>query len=290
MAYTEEQVKALEQQASLAARARKAEQSILKTERGPSFAEESHAKMMAANDRFMERRRGYVMRNPSAVPVREREMILGDIQREGLRKHEMDMLDKRNAGMIAVAEKNAEGLRNQGLGVVEANNKYRIEHGNEHDKNMRKLDHEHTMALAEKQRQSAIDLETQRGKNAKTLAKTQNAGAEKVETIRGDYGVKQAAEQARGKMAQEQIKRENKQAEIEGRIRVQIEKNKGKVDAEKVKGAAKTIQQALEIGLMNGKTTNQVISELNEAHKDNPEMLGFIKSYQDSSATSNWSM
>lgn len=252
--------------------------------------EKSHEKAMAAHERFMARKKAYVMRNPSAVPVREREMLLGDIQREGLRKHEMDMLDKRNAGMITVAEKNAEGLRNQGLGVVEANNKYRIEHGNAHDEKMRKLDHEHALALADKQRQIAIDLETQRGKNAQTLAETQNAGAKNVETIRGEYGVKQAAEQARGNLARDQMRREQKQAEIEGRIRVQIEKNKGKVDAEKVKGAAKTIQQALEIGLMNGKTTNEVISELNEAYKDNPEMLGFIKSYQDASATSNWSM
>lgn len=250
----------------------------------------SHEKAMEAHERFMARKKAYVMRNPSAVPVREREMILGDIQREGLRKHEMDMLDKRNAGMIAVAEKNAEGLRNQGLGVVEANNKYRIEHGNEHDKNMRKLDHEHAMALAEKQRQSAIDLETRRGQNAKTLAETQNAGAEKVETIRGEYGVKQAAEQARGKMAQEQIRRENKQAEIEGRIRVQIEKNKGTEDAAKVKAASKIIEEAITSGAVQGKSVDQVMSELNESYKNNSEMLEFIKLYQTGTSTSNYKL
>lgn len=250
--------------------------------------EKSHEKAMAAHERFMARKKAYVMRNPSAVPVREREMLLGDIQREGLRKHEMDMLDKRNAGMITVAETNAEGLRNQGLGVVEANNKYRIEHGNDHDKNMRTLDHEHAMALAEKQRQSAIDLETQRGKNAKTLAETQNAGAEKVETIRGDYGVKQAAEHARGTIAREQMRREIKREEIAGRIRTQIERNKGKVDVAKIKAAADIIDEAIVKGVDQGKEFNQIMLELNETYKNNPEALEFIKLYQEGTATSNW--
>lgn len=250
--------------------------------------EKSHEKMMAAHERFMARKKAYVMRNPSAVPVREREMLLGDIQREGLRKHEMDMLDRRNAGMITVAEKNAQGLRDQGLSVVEATNKYKIEHGNAHDEKMRKLDHEHALALAEKQRQSAIDLETLRGKNAKTLAETQNSGAEKVETIRGDYGVKQAAERARGDLAREQMRREQKQAEIEGRIRVQIEKNKGTLDVAKVKAASKIIEEAITDGAAQGKGVDQVMSELNDAHKNNPEMLEFIKLYQKGTSTSSW--
>lgn len=290
MAYTEEQVEALEKLATLAARARKAEQSILKAERGPTFAEESHAKMMAAHDRFMDRRRAFAMRNPNVVPGHERAMILGDIQREGLRKHEMDMLDKRNAGMIGVAEKKAEGLRNQGLGVATENNNYKMWYGNEHDEKMRKLEMENAMALAEKQCQGAIDLETQRGKNAKTLAETQNAGAEKVETIRGDYGVKAATEQARGAIAREQMRRENKQAEIEGRIRVQIEKNKGKLDVAKVKAASKIIEEAIADGAALGKGVDQVMSELNDANENNPEMLKFIKLYQQGTSTSNWNM
>lgn len=184
--------------------------------------EKSHEKAMAAHERFMARKKAYVMRNPSAVPVREREMILGDIQREGLRKHEMDMLDKRNAGMIAVAEKNAQGLRDQGLSVVEATNKYKIEHGNAHDEKMRKLDHEHALALAEKQRQSAIDLETQRGRNAKTVAETQNAGAEKVATIHGANEAAEAEKKRKHDLELENIraKKDIAKARIEAQGRV----------------------------------------------------------------------
>lgn len=252
--------------------------------------EKSHEKMMAAHERFMARRRAFAERNPLTIPGEERRRLQLQADRGSLRAHEMNMLDKRNAGMITVAEKNAEGLRNQGLGVVEANNKYKIEHGNAHEKGMRMLDHEHAMALAEKQRQSAIDLETQRGKNAQTLAETQNAGAEKVETIRGESNVKVATEQAKGTIAREEMRRDIRREEIEGRIRRQIEKNKGTADVAKIKSAAKIIEESITSGVAQGKTVGQVMSELNDAYKDNPEMLNFIKSYQEGSSTSNWNM
>lgn len=289
MALTEAEVKALEKEADLARR-RNIAAANLADARGTAGMQRAYNQMrdksdMAAHERYMARRRAFAERNPLAVPGEERRRLQLQEDRGSLRAHEMAMLDKRNAGNLSVAQENRGAAREQGLDAANATATANVRLG-EINSGIKEKEFE----LARQKLAQEKELETIRGKNAKSVVEAQNAGNANVETIRGESNVKVATEQAKGTLAREQIKRENKQAEIEGRIRVQIEKNKGKVDVEKIKGAAKTIQQALELGLANGKTTNQVISELNEANKDNPEMLGFIKSYQDAFATSNWSM
>lgn len=179
--------------------------------------EKSHEKMMAAHERFMARKKAYVMRNPSAVPVREREMLLGDIQREGLRKHEMDMLDKRNENALAVAKENRGASREQGLDAANATANANIRLG-EINKGLKETElknqltmHEQTMAnnldLAERKGALDKELETIRANAANRKLEVEAAEAEKkrkadseLENVRAKRDIAKARIEAQGRV------------------------------------------------------------------------------------------
>lgn len=179
--------------------------------------EKSHEKAMAAHERFMARKKAYVMRNPSAVPVREREMILGDIQREALRKHEMDMLDKRVRADISIAEENRGAAREQGSEAARVKAEADIKLG-EINKGLKETEfknqltmHEQTMAnnLAVAERKGAFDkeVETIRANAANRKLEVEAAEAEKkrkadleLENVRAKSDIAKAQIMARGRV------------------------------------------------------------------------------------------
>lgn len=100
---------------------------------------------------------------------------------------------------------------------------------------------------------------------------------ERVETIRGNSAVRQQEEANKGLLAQAEMQR---QAKVDA-LAAQIEKATiaagGKVDAAKIAANAKIISSEIDAGAALGKDSAAVIRELQEKHKDDPEMSVALK-------------
>ena len=179
--------------------------------------EKSHEKEMTAHERFMARKKAYVMRNPSAVPVREREMILGDIQREALRKHEMDMLDRRVWADISIAKENRGAEREQGMEAAKVKAEAAVKLGeintgltetelqNQRTRHEQRLQHEKD--IIDKQGAINKELETIKAGAANRKLEVEAAEAEKkrkadleLENVRAREGVAKARIEAQGRV------------------------------------------------------------------------------------------
>ncbi|MBR2921474.1 MAG: hypothetical protein IKC27_09000 [Kiritimatiellae bacterium] len=194
--------------------------------------EKSHEKAMAAHERFMARKKAYVMRNPSAVPVREREMLLGDIQREGLRKHEMDMLDKRNVGNLDVARENRGAAREQGVEAANAKARADLELG--------KIN----KGLRETELQNQLTMHERTMVNNLAVVAGKGAFDKEIETIRAN-----AANRRLEFEATEAEKKRKADLELENvRVRGGVAKARieaqGRVDSARARGAEMEIRRA----------------------------------------------
>ena len=278
MALTEAEVKALEKEANLARR-RNIAAANLADARGTAGMQRAYNEMrdksdMAAHERYMARRRAFAERNPLTVPGEERRRLQLQADRGSLRAHEMAMLDKRNAGNLAVAKENRGAAREQGLDAANATATANIKLGE-----INQIIKETEFELARQKLAQEKELEALKGKNTIDAINAQNKGSESVERIRGESNVKVATEQAKGNLAREQLKRDMKREEIAGKIQAQIVKNNGSVDTAKIRTGAKVIEEALTAGMANGKSATEVMNELKTAYKDNPDMLQFIGVY-----------
>lgn len=278
MALTEAEVKKLEEEANLARR-RNIAAANLAAAHDISGKQRAYNQMraesdMAAHERFMARRRAFAERNPLAVPGEERRRLQLQADRGSLRAHEMAMLDKRNAGNLAVAQENRGAAREQGLDAANATAQANIKLG-EINSDIKEKEFE----LAKLKLAHEKKLETLKGKNTIDAINAQNKGSESVEKIRGESNVKVATEQAKGDLARNQLKRDLKREEIAGKIQAQIVKNNGSVDTAKIRAGAKVIEEALATGMANGKSATEVMNELKTTYKDNPDMLQFIGIY-----------
>ena len=90
-----------------------------------------HAMDMAAHDRFMERRAGFIKSNPGAVSRDERNSVLRYVNKredeDRLRQHEKEMLQEKNAGELAVAQEKRAGMREQGADAAAQNKEAAID-------------------------------------------------------------------------------------------------------------------------------------------------------------------
>lgn len=212
--------------------------------------EKSHEKAMAAHERFMARKKAYVMRNPSAVPVREREMILGDIQREGLRKHEMDMLDKRVQADISIAEENRGAAREQGWEAAKVKAAADVELG-KINKGLKETELENQLKMHEKQMANNLAVADKKG-----------AFDKEVETIRAN-----AANRKLEVEAAEAEKKRKADLELEN-VRAKSDIAKARIEAQGRVDSAGARSAEMDIRRANNALTTYLNNPVNKAAWD----------------------
>lgn len=275
MALTEEEVKALEKEADLARRRNIAAANIADA-RGTAGMQRAYNQMraesdMAAHERYMARRRAFAERNPLSVPGEERRRLQLQEDRGSLRAHEMAMLDKRNAGNLAVAKENRDAAREQGLDAANATATANIKLGE-----INQIIKEKEFELAQQKLAQEKELETIRGKNAKSVVEAQNAGNANVETIKGEWDVKKQSELNKGLMAQAETARISREAKLAADLQKTKMNNDTKKEISKEKSRVDIITEALKQSAAEGKDSMTTLMELEEKYKNDPVMLDQI--------------
>ena len=232
---------------------------------------------LTPHERRMQRRINFIESNPMAVSPQERSLLLGRRRQmedeDRLRKHEMDMLDKRNAGQLDVAKANAEGLKNQGLGAAEvraaadkalagmnADNQFRIR--------QMELDAQESLEREKNHLERArLDHEYQK-------AQEHNAMAKDLARIQGEYGVKTATEQAKGGIAREEIRRDIKREDFENKLALDASKTERELGKEKVRAIMSIIKDYRSEN--PDMTYDQIAEKMRETHKNDPAMMLFL--------------
>lgn len=231
----------------------------------------------AAHERFMRRHRQSVESNPASFSSYDpmRRAVEADMAAKGLRQHELDRLEMQNKSALEIEQERAKGLENQGLGAARERAAADIDVAG---KNLEGIQ-ETQKGLTEREKaqiEANQKLEETRGANQLGLAEKQ-----------GEWSVK--TEQERAKAAQEAAERaENQRRQRE--VELQRMKNEGAVDAAKAKGETieintksrnynAIITSAIKAGGAVGKSPAQVLAELQQQYKDNPELLEAITGY-----------
>ncbi len=190
MALTEEEVKALEKEANLARR-RNIAAANLADAHGTAGMQRAYNQMrdksdMAAHERYMARRRAFVERNPLAVPGEERRRLQLQEDRGSLRAHEMAMLDKRNAGNLAVAKENRGAAREQGLDAANAKAQADLELGRI-NKGLKETELKNQLTMHEQTMANNLELADKKGALDKELETIRVQGALSQTTIKNKH-------------------------------------------------------------------------------------------------------
>ena len=231
----------------------------------------------AAHERYMQRHRQSVESNPASYSSYDpmRRAVEADMAAKGLRQHELDRLRMQNENALDIERARAKGLENQGLAAARERAAADIDVAG---KNLEGIQATQS-GLTEREKaqiEANQKLEETRGANQLGLAAKQ-----------GEWSVK--TEQERAKAAQEAAERaENQRRQRE--LELQRMKNEGAVDAATVKaqGVEKNAQAnnnnaiitaAIKAGANVGKSPTQVLAELQQQYKDNPDLLAAITVY-----------
>ena len=251
-------------QAELSANSGAHAQNMAREQAGNNLSRENAS---AAHQRFMQRRREFIERNPNAVSPFERKAVLGDWQarqdQAALREHELNMIDKKNEGAIGVAEKNAEGMTNQGMKAAEINADVK---GKEIDAGLKK--HELEM-------QNRKDITTIQADAQKSLAEGQNKTMLENTKLQGENAVKQQSEANKGLLAQSELKEKMEKEKRAAQIQQKMLELEAKSGIALDKENASIVRKALE-GKGLSETEEDVFKRLREMYKDNPSILKFI--------------
>lgn len=245
-----------------------------------SYLDDREREIAKAHERRMASRSRFIEGNPGAVSPQERAGVMQWQHNQGLtgresalQQHEIDMLKRRGAIDLGVAEQKRLGMREQGSAAAEANGRW------------------------------GLDIEEQRGANALTLAEKEWAKKKEIAEIdaksrklgieaehgsydekgnyrpgsrvlsereRGEWSVKQQTEANKGTLAQAEVKRQQQEAQIAATLQRAAIQSQGKIDAAKIGAYSKEISAAISAGAQNGKDTGTVLAELKEVHKDDP--------------------
>lgn len=248
MALTQEEVEKLEEEANLARR-RNIAAANLADARGTAGMQRAYNQMraesdMAAHERYMARRRAFAERNPLAVPGEERRRLQLQEDRGSLRAHEMAMLDKRNAGNLAVAQENRGAAREQGLDAAKAKAQADLELGRINK------------GLKETELKNQLTMHEQTLANNLELADKKGALDKELETIKVQSALNQAAIKNKHEDSMNQAKHANdlKVAETNADATVKAAKHK----AEEAKALARYRADQSEI-----RQTRRWVSERN---------------------------
>lgn len=185
----------------------------------------------AAHDRFMQRRRNFLERNPNAVSPIEYAATMGFERGKnptGLRQHELDVLKQQGENAIGVEREKAEGLKNQGLSAAEKNleaAKYGADKNLEIEQERQRGMTEREKSIAEgnlnvekERRAGALDLERARQRGALSIAQEQSGAAVDVQVEKNKGLQTQAELERNAKEFEMQHKKELTQMRINGQL------------------------------------------------------------------------
>jgi hypothetical protein len=233
----------------------------------------------SAHERFMQSRRQFIERNPNAVSPFEFAATMGYKRGEqnpaALRAHELNMLREKNAGEIAVAEKKAQGMENQGRAAAEIGAKT----------DMHKTDttlKQHELEMANRKDIAGIQSETQ-----KSLAEGQNKTMLENTKLQGENAVKQQSEANKGLLAQSELKEKMEKEKLDNSLQTAIIKANAGLNAQQAKNHATIIGNAIRAGAQSGKDIATVLTELKETYKNDAAMLKSLGGIGDENSGDN---
>ncbi len=219
----------------------------------------------SAHERFMQRRREYIERNPFAVSPFERKAVLGDHQarqdQQALREHELNMVGKKNEGAIGVAEHNANGMINQGKSAAEIN------------AGVKEKEIGAGLKKHELEMQNRKDLTTIQADTQKSLAEGQNKTTLENTRLQGENAVRQQSEANKGLLAQSELKEKMEKEKLDNSLQIAIIKANAGLNAQQAKNQATIIGNAIRAGAQSGKDIATVLTELKETYKTDAAML-----------------
>jgi hypothetical protein len=228
---------------------------------------------LTPHERRMQRRINFIESNPMAVSPQERSLLLGRRRQmedeDRLRKHELGMLDKRNANALAIAKENRGAAREQGLDAANATANANIRLG-EINQGIKEKEFE----LAQKRLEHEKEIEALKGKNNIDAISAQNKGSENVEKIRGESNVRVATEQAKGGIAREEIRRDIKREELKNKLDIADKNVQGKLGAEKIKNIRSILDEQQRQN--PGMTLDQVFDKVREMYKTDPDVMLYL--------------
>ena len=241
-------------------------------------SEQRASKEQAAHERFMQRRRNFIERNPNAVSHFERKAVFSDPQavreQAALRQHELNVIKAKNAGEIAVAGKKSEGMANQGVAAARVNadmDKERIGAGLK----------QHELEMANRKDIAGIQSKTQM-----SIAELQNKAQLETARLQGENAVKTQAEANKGLLAQAELKEKLEREKLDAQIQKAIIGADSKLTGEQVKQRTTLIASAIRAGSQSGKDIATVLDELKETYKNDPNMLSALGTLGGSGKTS----
>ena len=241
-----------------------------------------------AFERRMQRRARFVTGSPNAVSPQERAAVMGWQHDQGLtgreralQQHEMDMLKQHGENDFRVAEQKRFGMKEQSSDAAEANGRHGLAIEIQRGAN--------ALSLAEKEwagKKNISEIEAksrQKGIEAEHGSYDENGNYRPGSCVlsereRGEWSVKQQTEANKGLIAQNELKKQQQEAQIAATLQRAAIQSQGKIDAAKVGAYSKEISAAIAAGAQNGKDTATVLAELKEAHKDNPGWVATLDS------------
>ena len=299
MALTPEEVKRMEEQADLSDRFnRAADRYVAGNNPGLRAAEREQVLrgreadvFSAARQRRINANRAIAASDPGRFSAFETRSLLGlqhtqggDIpmrdrqEREGLRAHELEVLKRQGDNDFRVAEQKRLGMREQGADAAGLNAEA-TKYGWDKQLEVEQERQKGGLTLAEKQIASQERIAGMEHGTIGPDGIVTPGSRERVATITGQSAVQQQAEANKGLAAQAEINRQKQQEQIAAQIQRSIIEAGGKVDAAKIAGHAKIVEQALRNGAIVGKDAATVMAELAEQYKNDPEMLKSIQGY-----------
>lgn len=222
----------------------------------------------SAHERFMQRRREFIERNPFAVSPFERKAVLGEHQarqdQAALRQHEIDMANKKNEGAIKVAEQNAKGMEMQGSTAAMFN------------ASAREKEAEIGLKKHELEMQTQKDLATINANAQAGALDKQHKHQMELTKLQGENTVQQWAEANKAIVSREEIKERMAREKNESMLRSAVIKANAGKDKAVIEQHFKTIQTALDSGSRNGTPPEVVFNLLREEAKGDEGLLKSI--------------
>lgn len=235
----------------------------------------------AAHDRFMQRRRNFLERNPFAASPGEYAATMGFERGKdptGLRKHELDVLKQQGDNDFRVAEQKRFGMREQGSDAAGLNadaTKYGWDQQLE-------MEGKRQNGLTEREKMIGERTERIAGMEHGTVGpdgKVIPGSRERVATIAGQSAVQQQAEANKGLFARAEIDRQKQERDIAGRLQNTVLKNGAKLNEAQIKSFSGIISKAISSGALVGDDAETSLSKLAKANQNNPELIEAISAF-----------
>ena len=235
----------------------------------------------AAHDRFMQRRRNFLERNPNAVSPGEYAATMGFERGKnptGLRQHELDVLKQQGDNDFRVAEQKRFGMREQGSDAAGLNaeaTKYGWDQ-------QLKMEEKRQNGLTEREKMIGERTERIAGMEHGTVGPDGNVipgSRERVATIAGQSAVQQQAEANKGLFARAEIDRQKQERDIAGRLQNTVLKNGAKLNEAQIKSFSGIISKAISSGALVGDDAETSLSKLAKANQNNPELIEAISAF-----------